>query len=262
MGLLSLSHLWVVNNIEYARLVRSLRENRRITPTMPLGNLTVNVPENSTAIIAYIERYRKRLATNITQEDWDKMTLPQFVSLLSNPKNADGSDQISQGSKQTLLDLEKPSMWSKGDPLIGMDAIQRMYRNKHAWDLFGHYRSHIFPYRVNFKTWKDVQVMKDELDFLVIRHYELYGVKLPSDNPRLFSNTVAPPKFGGQPEVTSFGVIPPVLPQASAEPTPAVETPAQVVTLDPTGMHPDLKWMVLGVMGMGLLFAIIFLRRK
>ena len=240
MALLSLSENWVVNNIEYARLVRSLRENGRITPTMPLGNLTSDVPENSALIIKYIERERKNLAVNITQEDWDNMTLSKFVSLMG--------DKISPHQKQTLLDLEKPSMFTTGaNPIIGIDAIQRMYQRKHAWRLFDHYRMDIFPYRVNFKTWKDVQVMKDELDFLVIRHYELYGVKLPSDNPRLFSNSTAPPKFGGQPEVTSFGVITPPLPQvipdASAEPT-------QVVTLDPTGLHPDLKWIVLGVMGL------------
>jgi len=243
LGLLSLSEHWVVNNIEYARLVRSLRENRRITPTMPLGNLTTNVPENSNAIIAYIERNRKRLATNITQEDWDKMTVPKFVSLIS---------PISPHQKQQLLDLDKPSMWSRGDPIIGLDAIQTMYKNKIAWQLFQHYGTDIFPYRVNFKTWKDVQVIKDELDFLVIRHYELYGVKLPSDNPRLFSNTVAPPKFGGQPEITSFGVIAPPLPKKVVE-TPVIETPA-VET-------PDTKWILLGVMGVGLLIAIIFILR-
>jgi hypothetical protein len=252
LGLLSLSEHWVVNNIEYARLVRSLRENRRITSAMPLGNLTVNVPENSNEIIRYIEKARKNLAVNITQEDWDKMTLPKFVSLMG--------DKISPDQKQLLLDLEKPSMWSRGDPIIGFNAIQRMYRNKHAWDLFGHYRTDVFPYRVNFKTWKDVQVMKDELDFLVIRHYELYGVKLPSDNPRLFSNTVATPKFGGQPEITSFGVIDPPLPKKVVE-TPVVEPPV-VVVADPSGLHPDVKWMVLGVIGVGLLFAIILLRRK
>ena len=254
MGLLSLSEHWVVNNIEYARLVRSLRENGKITPTMPLENLTTSVPENSARIIKYIESNKKRIADNLTQKDWDNMTLPNFVSLI------DGGN-IGADSKQLLLDLEKPSFHYNGkEPIIGMDAIARMYKKKHAWNLFQHYRENSFPYRVYFKTWKDVQVMKDELDFLVIRHYELYGVKLPSDNPRLFSNPVSPPKFGGQPEITSFGLVAPVLPQASAEPTPA--TPAQVVTLDPTGMHPDLKWMVLGVMGMGLLIAIIFLRRN
>jgi len=243
LGLLSLSEHWVVNNIEYARLVRSLRENNRIRGDMPLGNLTTNVPENSNEIIRYIERNRKRLATNITQEDWNTITVPKFVSLIS---------PISQDSIQKLLDLEKPSIWSRGEPIIGMPAIMTMYKNKHAWQLLQHYTQDVFPYRVNFKTWKDVQVMKDEIDFLIIRHYELYGVKLPSDNPRLFSNTVAPPKFGGQPEITSFGVIDPPLPKKVVE-TPVIETPA-VET-------PDTKWILLGVMGVGLLIALIFILR-
>jgi len=252
MGLLSLSENWIVNNIEYARLVRSLKENRRITQTMPLKNLTANVPENSATIIEYIERERKNLAVNITQEDWDKMTLPMFVSLLSERKNADGSDQISVDQKQLLLDLEKPSMFTSGaNPIIGMDAIQRMYQRKHAWQLFKHYRTDVFPYRVNFKTWKEVQVMKDELDFLVIRHYELYGVKLPSDNPRLFSNTVSHPKYGGQPEITSFGIVP----------TPPPDKPVEEERVVTVAKTDNTNIILLAIVGVGILVAIIFTLR-
>ncbi len=47
---------------------------------------------------------------------------------------------------------------------------------------------------------------------------------------------------------------PEIIPSAYAEP--------EVLVTDPSRLHPNVKWMVLGVLGVGLLFAIIFLRRK
>ena len=57
------------------------------------------------------------------------------------------------------------------------------------------------------------------------------------------------------PEIIQSALANPQLLQpAHAEP--------EVVVADPSGLHPDVKWMVLGVLGVGLLFAIILLRRK
>ena len=75
---------------------------------------------------------------------------------------------------------------------------------------------------------------------------------------QLYNPPIVPPPAPVQiPEPLSepsTQLIPEIIQSAYAEP--------EIVVPDPTGLHPDAKWMVLGILATGLLFAIIFLRRK
>jgi hypothetical protein len=245
MALMSLSAEWIVNQPEKTEIVRRLFTAGRLNNLAP-DDILPNIKANSAQIISEVKSRQERLSKNITQKNWDNMTLAQLVSIIKG----------NNGNYQDLEKLDEPSIWYSGQsPLIGMDSIIALYQNKHAYNFFKHFTTQYFPYRTYYKTWDMVQAQKDEIDYLIIRHYEIFGVKLATTNPKLFSSVDAPPQYGKvdlPPAPLSKEIVKSMIPKQT---TPAVEE-------DPSGLHPDVKWMVLGVMGMGLLFAIIFLRRK
>jgi len=87
---------------------------------------------------------------------------------------------------------------------------------------------------------------------------------VPPPAPVQIPNPLSEPLQQLHQQLLEAELTPEIIQSALANPQllqPAHAEP-EVVVADPSGLHPDVKWMVLGVLGVGLLFAIIFLRRK
>ena len=87
---------------------------------------------------------------------------------------------------------------------------------------------------------------------------------VPPPAPVQIPNPLSEPLQQLHQQLLEAELTPEIIQSAIANPQlfqPAHAEP-EVVVADPSGLHPDVKWMVLGVLGVGLLFAIIFLRRK
>ena len=87
---------------------------------------------------------------------------------------------------------------------------------------------------------------------------------VPPPVPVQIPNPLSEPLQELHQQLIEAGLTPEIIQSALANPQllqPAYAEP-EVVVADPTGLHPDAKWMVLGVLGVGLLFAVILLRRK
>ena len=87
---------------------------------------------------------------------------------------------------------------------------------------------------------------------------------VPPPAPVQIPNPLSEPLQQLHQQLIDAELTPEIIQSAIANPQlfqPAHAEP-EVVVADPSGLHPDVKWMVLGVLGVGLLFAIILLRRK
>ena len=87
---------------------------------------------------------------------------------------------------------------------------------------------------------------------------------VPPPAPVQIPNPLSEPLQQLHQQLLEAELTPEIIQSALANPQllqPAHAEP-EVVVADPSGLHPDTKWIVLGVLGVGLLFAIIFLRRK
>ena len=87
---------------------------------------------------------------------------------------------------------------------------------------------------------------------------------VPPPAPVQIPNPLSEPLQQLHQQLIDAELTPEIIQSALANPQllqPAHAEP-EVVVADPSGLHPDVKWMVLGVLGVGLLFAIILLRRK
>jgi len=87
---------------------------------------------------------------------------------------------------------------------------------------------------------------------------------VPPPAPVQIPNPLSEPLQELHQQLIDAELTPEIIQSALANPQllkPAHAEP-EVVVADPSGLHPDVKWMVLGVLGVGLLFAIILLRRK
>ena len=87
---------------------------------------------------------------------------------------------------------------------------------------------------------------------------------VPPPAPVQIPNPLSEPLQQLHQQLLEAELTPEIIQSALANPQllqPAHAEP-EVVVADPSGLHPDVKWMVLGVLGVGLLFAIILLRRK
>jgi hypothetical protein len=248
-----MSNAWVVNQVEKARIVGSLKVGGLISTSMPIDDVIHGTKGTREDIIKTINRERDLLKNNITQEDYDSITIPQLQQLVHS--RGGGATGI------TDLMSDQYRKFHGGTAPVGMDAIVRLYERVHSRSHFYKMHQHSFPYRAYYKTWDEVRQHEDAIDYLIIRHYEIFGIKLPSTNPKLFSNSVAPPMFGAQPktEITPPAPVVPA-PVVPAPVVPAPVVPAPVVPA-PVVPAPDIKLILLGIVGTGLLVALIFILR-
>ena len=253
MALLSLSSKWIVNPIEKTEIVRRLFVAGRLTNLAP-DEIVSGIKADSQQIVSKIQGTNELLSKNITVADEKAMTIPKLVALLE----ARGE---SSARLQQIRDLELPSIYfnPQANPqgLQGMDQIIGQWNKRSTRSNF-HRDVPKMP-KSYFKTWQIVQAEKDTIDYLIIRHYEIFGIKLSgSTNPRLFKTSTPPPIYGEEkispPPLTKEVVSALRTPTPDPEPTPE-PTPEPVVET------PDRKWILLGVMGVGLLIAIIFILR-
>jgi len=253
-----MSNAWVVNQVEKARIVGSLKVGGLISTSMPIDDVIHGTKATKEDITKTIDQERRLLENNITQEDHDSITIPQLQQLVH-----------SRGAGATgITDLmsDQYRRFHGGTAPVGMDAIIRLYERAYVGSHFYQHHKYSFPYRAYYKTWDEVRQHEDAIDYLIIRHYEIFGIKLPSTNPKLFSNSVSPPMFGAQPKTEITPPAPVVAAPVVAAPVvaaPVVAAPvvAAPVVAAPVVAAPDIKLILLGIVGTGLLVALIFILR-